>query len=122
MGFASAADASIGIAMDVASEPAVTAGVARDVGGDPGGVDILVNVAGVLSNNKAFETSAEEWRKVHAVSECASLLNPWPQSLALLMSGLPLADSEVTCLRRLRQLLHLSKACMPHMVEQGWGV
>ena len=57
----------IGIAIDVASEPAVTAGVAR-VTDELGGVDILVNVAGVLSNNKAFETSADEWRNVHAVN------------------------------------------------------
>ena len=54
-----------------------------------GGVDVLVNVAGILSNNKCFETSAEEWRKVHAVNY----------------------DS----------CFYLSKACMPHMVAQGWG-
>ena len=111
---------SIGIAMDVASEPAVTAGVAR-VTDALGGVDILVNVAGVLSNNKAFETSAEEWRKVHAVSECASLLNPWPQGPCLSSClALPLADSEVTCLRRLRQLLLLEQSM--HAAYGGAGV
>ena len=49
----------------------------------------LINVAGILSNNKAFETSAAEWRKVHAVNYDSAF--------------------------------YLSKACMPHMVEQGWG-
>ena len=79
---------SIGLAFDVSKEPAVQAGVAK-VTESLGGVDILVNVAGILSNNKVFETSAEEWRKVHAVNY----------------------DS----------CFFLSKACMPHMVEQGWG-
>ena len=78
----------IGLAFDVSSEPAVIAGVER-VTEALGGVDILVNVAGILSNNKAFETSAEEWRKVHAVNYDSSFF--------------------------------LSKACMPHMVKQGWG-
>ena len=79
---------SIGIAFDVSDEASVEAGVAR-VKQSLGGVDVLVNVAGILSNNKAFETSAAEWRKVHAVNY----------------------DS----------CFFLSKACMPHMVEQGWG-
>ena len=78
----------IGLAFDVSKEPAVQAGVAR-VTESLGGVDILVNVAGILSNNKVFETSADEWRKVHAVNY----------------------DS----------CFFLSKACMPHMVERGWG-
>ena len=79
---------SIGIAFDVSNEPAVVDGVKR-VSAALGGVDILVNVAGILSNNKAFETSADEWRKVHAVNYDSSF--------------------------------YLSKACMPHMVERGWG-
>ena len=79
---------SIGIAFDVSSETAVVAGVQR-ISDALGGVDVLVNVAGILSNNKALETSAEEWRKVHAVNYDSSFF--------------------------------LSKACLPHMVEQGWG-
>ena len=58
---------SIGIAIDVSSESAVMAGVARVVD-EMGAVDILVNVAGILSNTKVFETSAEEWRRVHAIN------------------------------------------------------
>lgn len=38
--------------------------IARDIGP----VTILVNNAGILSNNKAVETSPEEWRKVMAVN------------------------------------------------------
>jgi len=79
---------SIGVAYDVSSEPAVIAGVAS-ISERLGGVDILVNVAGILSNNKCFETSAEEWRKVHAVNYDGAFF--------------------------------LSKACLPHMVAQGWG-
>lgn len=30
--------------------------------------DILVNVAGILSNNKLLDTTPEEWQKVHAVN------------------------------------------------------
>jgi 3-oxoacyl-[acyl-carrier protein] reductase len=33
-----------------------------------GGIDILINVAGILSNNKLFETSPDEWRRVHSVN------------------------------------------------------
>ena len=33
-----------------------------------GGVDVLVNNAGVLSNNKAVETTPEEWRRLMAVN------------------------------------------------------
>jgi len=79
---------SIGISFDVSKEEAVFEGVQR-IKERLGGVDILVNVAGILSNNKVFETSADEWRKVHSVNY----------------------DSN----------FYLSKACMPHMVEQGWG-
>ena len=79
---------SIGLAFDVSDEAACVEGVAR-IKQQLGGVDVLVNVAGILSNNKAFETSASEWRKVHAINHDAAF--------------------------------YLSKACLPHMVERGWG-
>ena len=60
---------SVGISINVADDEAV------DVGVDKGleklgakGVDILVNVAGILSNNKLIETTTSEWKKVHAVN------------------------------------------------------
>ena len=79
---------SLGIAFDVSDPQAVQANVAK-IRGTLGGVDVLVNVAGILSNNKCLETSAEEWRRVHAVNHDAAF--------------------------------YLSQACVPHMVEQGWG-
>merc|ERR1719453_1988600 len=78
----------MGIAFDVSREEAVVEGVQR-IKDTLGGVDILVNVAGILSNNKVFETTADEWRKVHPVNYDATF--------------------------------YLCKACMPHMVRQGWG-
>ena len=33
-----------------------------------GEIDVLVNNAGVLSNNKLSETSPEEWRRIHAIN------------------------------------------------------
>ena len=80
---------SIGAAFDVSDEDAVVAGVERIASELGGRVDVLVNVAGVLSNRKALETTADEWRRVHAVNHDACF--------------------------------YLSKACLPHMVEQGWG-
>ena len=60
---------SVGVTINVADDEAV------DVGVDKGleklgakGVDILVNVAGILSNNKLIETTTSEWKKVHAVN------------------------------------------------------
>ncbi|MGO1120577.1 SDR family NAD(P)-dependent oxidoreductase [Rhodovibrionaceae bacterium A322] len=58
---------SLAVSMDVADQAAVAAGVAR-VRADLGQVDILVNCAGILSNNKLMDTSAEEWRRIHAVN------------------------------------------------------
>ena len=61
--------ASTGIAIDVADESSVSDGVdtaLRELGAE--GVDILVNIAGILSNNKVFETTAEEWRRVNAIN------------------------------------------------------
>ncbi len=53
--------------MDVSKEADV-ASVMKQVRADVGDVDILVNVAGILSNNKLMETSAEEWHQIHAVN------------------------------------------------------
>ncbi len=36
--------------------------------GDHGDADVLVNNAGILSNNKAVQTSPEEWRKLMSVN------------------------------------------------------
>ena len=60
---------SIGIAINVSDDSAVESGVDRGLEKlGASGVDILVNVAGILSNNKLVETTAAEWRKVHAVN------------------------------------------------------
>jgi len=53
--------------MDVSKEADV-ASVMVQVRKDVGNVDILVNVAGILSNNKLMETSLEEWHQIHAVN------------------------------------------------------
>ena len=53
--------------MDVSKEAEV-ASVMEQVRKDIGDIDILVNVAGILSNNKLLETSADEWHKIHAVN------------------------------------------------------
>ena len=60
---------SIGIAINVSDDSAVEFGVDRGLEKlGASGVDILVNVACILSNNKLVETTAAEWRKVHAVN------------------------------------------------------
>lgn len=70
----------VGISIDVSKEEAVINGVdsaisklnnmSTTVGAvvECKGIDILINVAGKLSNNKLVETSAEEWRSMHAVN------------------------------------------------------
>jgi 3-oxoacyl-[acyl-carrier protein] reductase len=40
----------------------------RRIRRDCGDISVLVNNAGILSNNKAVETTAEEWRRVMAVN------------------------------------------------------
>ena len=54
-------------ALDVAKPEAVDE-VSREIGATMGEVDVLVNNAGILSNNKAAETDSEEWRRVFAVN------------------------------------------------------
>ena len=54
---------------DSAACETLVATVTRELGP----VDILVNVAGILSNNKCFETTGEEWRRVHAINYDSAL-------------------------------------------------
>ncbi len=51
------------IAFDISDPAAVALGCAR-IRGALGDVDILLNNAGILSNNKSVETGAAEWRRV----------------------------------------------------------
>ena len=53
--------------LDVSDAHAVASACAklRDAGGT---IDVLVNNAGILSNNKAVETAPEEWRRLIAVN------------------------------------------------------
>lgn len=55
------------ISMNVADEGSVSTGVS-EIKAHLGSVDILINCAGILSNNKLLQTSAEEWRQIHAVN------------------------------------------------------
>ncbi len=55
------------LALDV-SNPANVAEVAEQVSRTHGVVEVLINNAGILSNNKAAETTPEEWRRLMAVN------------------------------------------------------
>jgi 3-oxoacyl-[acyl-carrier protein] reductase len=55
------------LALDVSDAGAV-ADACDGIIANHGGVDVLVNNAGVLSNNKAAETSTEEWRRIMAIN------------------------------------------------------
>jgi len=50
------------------SDPAAVEEACKRIATEHGPVEILVNNAGILSNNKAVETSPEEWRKVMSVN------------------------------------------------------
>ena len=53
--------------LDVSDADKVEHGCAQ-VRQDWGDVDVLINNAGILSNNKAAETSPDEWRKIMSVN------------------------------------------------------
>jgi 3-oxoacyl-[acyl-carrier protein] reductase len=55
------------VACDISAPAKVDAAAAR-IREKWGSVDVLVNNAGILSNNKAVQTTADEWRRVLAVN------------------------------------------------------
>ena len=55
------------IAFDVGDSGQVDAAV-KKIEQDVGTIDILLNIAGILSNNKALETKPEEWRRIMRVN------------------------------------------------------
>jgi len=57
----------IPLILDVSDADAVAAACA-DITAKHGGVDVLVNNAGILSNNKAAETSPAEWRRLMSIN------------------------------------------------------
>ena len=57
----------IPLTLDV-SDPAAVDRVAVQVGRAHGTVEVLINNAGILSNNKVAETTPEEWRRLMAVN------------------------------------------------------
>lgn len=56
-----------GYGFDV-SDPAATETAFRKIESELGPVDVLINNAGILSNNKVAETTPDEWRKVLSVN------------------------------------------------------
>jgi len=58
---------SLSVECDISKPKAVEA-VVKKVQDTWSMVDVLVNNAGIVSNNKALETSPEEWKKIHSVN------------------------------------------------------
>lgn len=56
-----------GFGFDVSDAAAAEASF-RDIESDLGPVDVLINNAGILSNNKVAETTPDEWRRVLSVN------------------------------------------------------
>jgi len=56
-----------GFGFDV-SDPTATEEAFREIEGALGRVEVLINNAGILSNNKVAETTPDEWRKVLSVN------------------------------------------------------
>ncbi len=72
--------------LDVADEAAVRAGVAEAVAG-LGGLDVLVNAAGILRSTHTHETSLEFWNKIIAVNLTGTFLMTREALPALLAGG-----------------------------------
>jgi 3-oxoacyl-[acyl-carrier protein] reductase len=53
--------------LDVSDDKAVSK-LGQQIRDDYGSVDILINNAGILSNNKAVETSTQEWRRLMSIN------------------------------------------------------
>lgn len=64
---------SMGLSMNITDAEAVAEGVKKIVS-TFGTVNVLVNVAGILSNNKLTETSPAEWAKVMSVNVTGTFL------------------------------------------------
>jgi len=64
---------SIGLSINITNEKAVAEGVKKVVD-TFGTVNVLINVAGILSNNKIQETDVAEWNKVMAVNVTGTFL------------------------------------------------
>ena len=63
------------IPCDLGDADAIAAAVAKVSGAEGWGLpDILVNVAGILSNNKLVETSVEEWQRVMNINVQSAFL------------------------------------------------
>ena len=58
---------SLPVACDISAPAAVDAAV-KQIREHWGSVDVLVNNAGILSNNKAVQTAPDEWKRVLAVN------------------------------------------------------
>jgi 3-oxoacyl-[acyl-carrier protein] reductase len=55
------------LALDISDYEAVKSGCDKAFA-EFGPADVLVNVAGILSNNKLLQTSPEEWKRIHEVN------------------------------------------------------
>ncbi|MFD5081093.1 SDR family NAD(P)-dependent oxidoreductase [Kitasatospora sp. NPDC058201] len=74
------------VVLDVSDETAVRTGVAEAVAG-LGGLDVLVNAAGILRSSHTHETSLEFWNKLVAVNLTGTFLMTREALPALLAGG-----------------------------------